>query len=83
MTDKSTVNKQHIRPAAFNRALIKLIEINPFYKDISIDNEWEDLSEQSDPELCKLLTDENTSTENDEVTDSDDNIKNTAIEAKI
>ena len=31
----------------------------------------------------KLLTDENTSTGNDEVTDSDDNIKNNAIEAKI
>ena len=83
MTDKSTVNKQHIRPAAVNRALIKLIEINPFYKDISIDNEWEDLSEQSDPELWKPLTDENTSTDNDEVTDSDDNIKNNATEAKI
>ena len=73
LTDKSTVNKQPIRPAAVNRALLKLTEINPFYKDISIDNEWEDLSEQSDPELWKLLTDENTSTENDEVTDSDDN----------
>ena len=29
------------------------------------------------------LTDENTSTENDEVTDSDDNLKYNAIEAKI
>ena len=29
------------------------------------------------------LTDENTSTENDEVTDSDDNIKNNAIKAEI
>ena len=55
LTDKSTVNKQHIRPVAFNRTLVKLIKINPFYKDISIDNECEDLSEQSDPELWKKI----------------------------
>ena len=76
LSDKSAVNKQHIRPAAINRALRKLIEINPFYKDVSIDDQWENVSEQSDPELWKLLTDENVAQEkNDDETDSDDNIE--------
>ena len=57
LTDKSAVNKQHIHPAAVNRALKKLTEINPFYKDVTVDSEWKDLSEQSDPELWRLLTD--------------------------
>ena len=75
LSDKSAVNKQHVRPAAVNRALKKLTEINPFYKDVSIDNEWADVSEQSDPELWNLLTDENaTSNENDDQTDSDEDI---------
>ena len=69
-------HKQHIRPAAVNRALKKLTEINPFYKDVSIDNEWVDVSEQSDPELWNLLTDENANecNENDDQTDSDEDI---------
>ena len=76
LTDKSAVNKQHIRPAAVNRALKKLTEINPFYEDVTVDTAWEDLSEQSDPELWRLLTDENTtSSKNDDQTDSDDNIE--------
>ena len=69
LTDKSAVNQQNIRPAAVNRALKKLTEINPFYENVTIDSEWEDLSEQSDPELWRLLTDENTSTsKNDDQT---------------
>ena len=56
LTDKSAVNKQSIRPAAVNRALKKLTVINPFYKDVVIDNEWEDLSERSEQELWRLLT---------------------------
>ena len=76
MTDKSAVNKQHIRPAAVNRALEKLTEINPFYKDVTVDSEWKDLSEQSDPELWRLLTDKSTtSSKNDDEMDSDDNIE--------
>ena len=76
LTDKSVVHKQQIRPAFVNRALQKLTEINPFYKDVIIDNEWEDLSEQSDPELWKLLTNENVREPNNgDQTDSDDNIE--------
>ena len=43
------VNKQQIRPALVNAALEKLTKINPFYSNITIDNDWEDFSEQSDP----------------------------------
>ena len=47
LTDKSVVNKQQIRPALINGALQKLTKINLFYSNITIDNEWEDFSEQS------------------------------------
>ena len=39
--------------------LIKKKVCNPFYKDVSVDNKWEDVREHSDPELWKILTDEN------------------------
>ena len=74
LSDTSVVNKQNIRPAFVNRALQKLVEINPFYKDIRIDRTWENISERSDPELWKLLTDENAKPQNVE-TDSDDEIE--------
>ena len=57
--DKSVINRQVICPAFVNQALRKLTEINPFYKDIAIDQEWENVSKQSDPELWNLLTNEN------------------------
>ena len=60
LTHESVVNKQHICPALVNAALQKLTEINPIDSNITIDNEWEDLSEQSDLVLQKLLTDKNT-----------------------
>ena len=44
LTDKSAFNKQHIRPAAVNNAPRKLKEINPFYKDVLIDDQWETVS---------------------------------------
>ena len=54
LSDKSVVNKQHIRPSLVNKALEKLVEINPFYKQVRLDNSWEDLSKESDPELLEL-----------------------------
>ena len=74
LSDTSIVNKQHIRPAFVNRALEKLVEVNPFYKDVRIDNSWEDISEESDPDFWKLLTDRNAKFQNDDETDSDDEI---------
>ena len=45
LSDKSAVNKQQIWPAFVNRALAKLIEINPFYNNVIVDNDWENVSE--------------------------------------
>ena len=57
-------------------ALQKLVQINLFYSNISIHNEWEDLSEQSDLVLWKRLTDKNTQESNNrDRTDSDDDIE--------
>ena len=76
LTDKSTVNKLQICPDLVNTALPKLAQINPFYSNITIHYEWEDLSEQSDPGLWKLLTDKNAQESNNiDQMDSDDDIE--------
>ena len=70
------VNKQQIRLALVNTALQKLAQINPFYSNITIHNEWEDLSEQSDPVLWKPLTDKKAQESNNiNQLDSDDDIE--------
>ena len=70
------VSKQQICLALVNAALQKLAQINPFYSNINIYNEWEDLSEQSDPVLWKLLTDKNAQESNNgDQMDSDDDIE--------
>ena len=40
LSGEGAVNKQSIRPALVNITLEKLIEINPFYKDVCIDSSW-------------------------------------------
>ena len=57
LTDKSAVNKQNDRPAFVTKALEKLVEINPFYKNVIPNLRWKDESLRSDPELWSLLTD--------------------------
>ena len=53
-----------------------MIEINPFYKNVIVDNDWKNVSEQSDPEFWKLLTNDNGKEFNvDDQTDSDDDIE--------
>ena len=39
LTDKSVANKQQIRPVLVITALQKLTKINPFYSNITINNE--------------------------------------------
>ena len=65
------VNKEQIHHALAHAALQPLTTINPFYSNITIDNEWGDLSEQSDPVLWKLLTDKNTDMNAKEPNNSD------------
>ena len=55
LTDKSVVNKQQVCPALVSAALQKLTKINPFYSHNTIDNDWEDLREQSGSLIWKLL----------------------------
>ena len=76
LSDKSFFSKQNIRPAFVNRALATFVEKNPLYGHIEIDPSWETVSEQTDPELWNLLTNEYASDNENEVdTDSDDNIE--------
>ena len=53
------VNKQQFRLVLVNTTPQKLAQINPFYSNITIHNEWEDLREQSDPVLWRFLADKN------------------------
>ena len=54
---------------------MKLIEINQFYKNFIVDNDWKNVSEQSDPEFWKLMANGNGKEFNDDdQTDSDDDI---------
>ena len=65
------VNKQQIRPGLVKSALNKSTKITSFYSKITIDN----LNEQSDPLLWRLLTDKNArESNNSDQTDSDDDI---------
>ena len=71
LTDKSSFSKQHIRPAAVNQALQKLKEINHFYKDVVISDNWEDVSNETDPELWNRLTDVDNHDSNNSESDTD------------
>ena len=76
LTDKSVVNKQQVCLVLVNTAPQKSAQINPFYSNITIHNEWEDLSEQSDPVIWRLLTDKNARESNNrDQADSDDDIE--------
>ena len=72
LSDSNYVSKQMIRPALVNKALKKLMEVNPLYENIQIDLEWENISQESDPELWGILTNENHRTVSGEVNDSDE-----------
>ena len=74
LSDKSVANKQHIRPSLVNKALEKLVEINPFYKYDGLNNSWEDVSKESDQELWELLADEKVKSKTVEETDSEEDV---------
>ena len=74
------VKKQQIHPGLVNAALQKLAKNNPFYSNTTIDNEWDDFSDQLDPVLWKLLTNKNTDknareSNNSHQIDSDDDVE--------
>ena len=51
LSDKSAVCKPVIWPTTVNDALRKLKEINPYCEDVIIDNQWQEVSKESDPVL--------------------------------
>ena len=53
-----------------NKALEKLREINPFYRTVSVDNSWENVSQESDSELWDILNNENTKHDKADIIDS-------------
>ena len=81
--DKRVVKKQQIRPAFVNAALQKQTKINLFYNNITIDNEWEDFSEQSELVLWKLLIDKNTVKNARECNNSDQTDRDNDIEVMV
>ena len=74
LSDTSYVNKQNIRPILVNKALEKLVEINPFYHNVRIDDSWATVSQEIDPLLWSTLTDENACFEENLETNSDEEI---------
>ena len=73
-SDKSLVNKQQIHPDLVIKPL-QTLKINPFYSNITIDNEWKDLNEKSDLMSWELLTNINArGSSNSDQTDSDHDI---------
>ena len=48
LIDKTVVNKQQIHPALASTGFQKLSKINLFYSNITIGNDWENLSEKWD-----------------------------------
>ena len=75
LSDQSYHRKQNIRPAKVNKALEKLKEINYFSNNVSVDDSWENLSKESDPELWDLLTNENAKPDKADLIDSDEEIE--------
>ena len=56
ITDKSAFHKQQIRPILVDKALNKLKDINPLYKNVLTEKRWANVSEQTEPKLWNLLT---------------------------
>ena len=60
-----------------NKALKKLVEINPFCKQVCFDDSLGDMGKESDPELWKLLTDRKAKSKAVEETDSEGDVDST------
>ena len=82
LTDKSNFCKQNISPANVNLALQKLSEINPLYSGVTINDEWEQLNEENDPELWQLLTSQNVPID-EQSADSDEEVCSSAAQEQI
>ena len=55
--DRNFIDKQVIRPGLVIRTLANLKEVNPLYQNIQINLSWENVIQESDPELCNIFSD--------------------------
>ena len=58
-----------------NKALKKVREINLFYRTASVDNSWKNISQESDPELWDILTNETPKHDKSDIIDNDEEIE--------
>ena len=72
LNNRGYVDKQAIRPSLVNRALAQL---KPLYQNMQINMSWENVSQESDPGLWNILTDENRKHVEGEIDDSDEDIE--------
>ena len=79
LSDTGAYHQQNINATNVNRALEKLIEINPFYQNVRIDSTWETISKENDPDTWNLLTNPDAEALSDE-TDSDEEIAHNSRE---
>ena len=79
LSDSHAYHQQNINATNVNAALDKLIEINPFYRNVRIDKTWETVSRETDPETWNLLTNPDAEPMSDE-TDSDEEMANNSRE---
>ena len=75
LSNRGYVDKQVIRPGLVYRALAKLVEVNPLHQNIQLNMSWENVSQDSNPELRNILTDENHKHVEGEIDDSDEDIE--------
>ena len=75
LSDRGYVDTQVIRPGLVNRVFDKLIEVNPLYQNTQINLSWENVSQESNPELCNILTDQNHKCVEGEIDDNDEEIE--------
>ena len=75
LSNRGYVDKQVIRPGLVYRALAKLVEVNPLHQNIQINLSWENVSQDCNPELWNILTDENHKHVEGEIVDSDEDIE--------
>ena len=76
LSDRGAIHKQNINPKNVNEALEKLVNVNPLYANVRIDNSWESLSKDSDPVTWNMLTNPEADILSDE-TDTEDELENT------
>lgn len=76
LSNKSVVNTQHLGLSLVDKLVEKLVKINPFYKQVGVDNSWVHIRKESNPELWwEPLTDEKGKSKTVEETDIEEDVE--------